>query len=53
MLHKIMVEPLMSHVFVKTSRPRPHLLTLPAQGGVASGVREDGSVVSVEVYELG
>ncbi len=26
----------------RTSRPRPRLLTLPAQGGVASGVREDG-----------
>ncbi len=25
----------------------------PGQGGVASGVREDGSAVSVEVYELG
>ncbi len=37
----------------RTSRPRPRLLTLPAQGGVASGVREDGSAVSAEVYELG
>ncbi len=27
----------------RTSRPRPRLLMLPAQGGVASGVREDGS----------
>ncbi len=36
-----------------TERPRPRLLTLPAQGGVASGVREDGSAVSAEVYELG
>ncbi len=32
---------------------RPRLLTLPAQGSVASGVREDGSAVSAEVYELG
>ncbi len=37
----------------RTSRPRPRLLTLPAQGSVASGVREDGSTVSAEVYELG
>ncbi len=34
----------------RTSRPRPRLLTLPAQGGVASGVREDGSAESAEVY---
>ncbi len=37
----------------RTSRPRPRLLTLPAQGSVASGVREDGSAVNAEVYEPG
>ncbi len=37
----------------RTSRPRPRLLMLPAQGSVTSGVREDGSAVSAEVYERG
>ncbi len=37
----------------RTSRPRARLLTLSAQGGVASGVKEYGSAVSAEVYELG
>ncbi len=37
----------------RTSRPWPRLLMLPTQGGVASGVREDGSAVSAEVYERG
>ncbi len=31
---------------------KPDLTRLPTQGGIASGVREDGSAVSAEVYEL-
>ncbi len=35
-----------AYCWSRTSRPWARLLTLSAQGGVASGVREDGSVVS-------